>query len=124
MTTTVRIGILGVLLVAAPFVALPMSRTLALAQVFTPQDESPKDYPEGPGRDQTFYFCTACHGFKLVAAQGQARPQWEDTLDFMTQRHSMPKLEGADRKVVVDYLTAAFPPRTAPRGGQNPFLKR
>ena len=121
MMTMVRIGILGAL-VAAPLVALPTTATLA--QVFTPRDESPKDFPEGTGRDQTFYFCTACHGFKLVAAQGQARPQWEDTLDFMTRRHNMPKLEGADRKVVLDYLTAAFPPRPAPRGSQNPFLKR
>lgn len=96
----------------------------ALAQTFTPRDESPADYPEGPGRDQTFYACTPCHGFKLVAQQGQARPQWEDTLDFMTKRHNMPKLDDADRKVVLDYLAAAFPPRTTPGGWQNPFLNR
>ena len=105
-----------VLAVAAP--------QAASAQAVTPRDETPADYPDGPGRDQTFYTCTACHGFKLVAAQGQARAQWEDTLDFMTQRHSMPKLEGNDRKVVLDYLEAAFPPRRAPGGFQNPFLKK
>lgn len=96
----------------------------ALAQAFTPRDESPADFPAGPGRDQTFYACTPCHGFKLVAAQAQARGQWEDTLDFMTQRHGMPKLEGNDRKIVLDYLEAAFPPRRAPGGWQNPFQKR
>jgi mono/diheme cytochrome c family protein len=122
MASTARTSIMvGALLIAPLLAALT---TMATSQVFTPRDESPRDYPEGPGRDQTFYTCTACHGFKLVAAQGQSRPQWEDTLDFMTQRHSMPKLEGADRKNVVDYLTASFPPRTAPRGPQNPFLKR
>jgi len=96
----------------------------ALAQTFTPRDETPADYPDGPGRDQTFYTCTPCHGFKLVAAQAQARVQWEDTLDFMTQRHAMPKLEGNDRKIVLDYLEAAFPPRRAPGGWQNPFQKK
>ena len=105
-----------VLAVAAP--------AAAAAQVFTPRDESPADYPAGPGRDQTFYTCTPCHGFKLVAAQGQARGQWEDTLDFMTTRHNMPKLEGNDRKIVLDYLEAAFPPRRTPGGWQNPFLKK
>ena len=29
-----------------------------------------EDLPEGPGREETFYACTACHNFKLVAAQG------------------------------------------------------
>jgi len=116
-------SILGAL-VAVPLIALALPVPLTLAQVFNPRDESPQDFPQAPGRDQTFYTCTACHGFKLVAAQGQARPQWEDTLDFMTQRHSMPKLEGDDRKIVVDYLTAAFPPRTSPPGPQNPFLKK
>jgi len=96
----------------------------AAAQVFTPRDESPADYPAGPGRDQTFYTCTPCHGFKLVAAQGQARAQWEDTLEFMTKRHNMPPLEDNDRKIVLDYLEAAFPPRRTPGGWQNPFLKK
>jgi hypothetical protein len=102
-------------------VAAPVA---AAAQAVTPRDETPADYPDGPGRDQTFYTCTACHGFKLVAAQGQARGQWEDTLDFMTVRHNMPKLEGNDRKIVLDYLEASFPPRRAPGGFQNPFLKK
>ena len=120
MTSKRRMGILAGAL--APLLALMV--TPAAAQVFAPRDETPQDFPDVPGRDQAFYACTACHGFKLVAAQAQARPQWEDTLDFMTQRHSMPKLEGGARKTVVDYLTAAFPPRTAPRGAQNPFLNR
>jgi hypothetical protein len=94
------------------------------AQGFVPTNEKPQDYPEGPGRDQTFYMCTACHGFKLVAAQSQTRAQWEDTLDFMTRRHNMPKLEGADREVIVGYLAATFPQRAAPRGAPNPFLKK
>ena len=39
----------------------------AIAQTFTPGDESPEDFPAGAGRDETFYACTACHNFKLVA---------------------------------------------------------
>src|SRR5205823_14648794 len=116
-------SILGAL-VAAPLIAVALPVPLTLAQVFNPRDESPQDFPQAPGRDQTFYTCTACHGFKLVAAQGQARPQWEDTLEFMTKRHNMPPLEDNDRKIVLDYLEAAFPPRRTPGGWQNPFLKK
>jgi hypothetical protein len=36
----------------------------------------------------------------------------------------MPKLDGDQRKVVLDYLEATYPPRTAPRGWQNPFQKK
>lgn len=95
------------------------------ASEFTPADEAPEDYPEGAGREETFYSCTACHGFKLVAQQGQSRRQWDETLDFMTQKHNMPALADDDRKLVLDYLEATFPPRApTARGRQNPFLNR
>jgi hypothetical protein len=40
---------------------------------FIPSDETPEQFPAGPGREDTFYACTACHGFKIVAQQGTAR---------------------------------------------------
>jgi hypothetical protein len=96
----------------------------AQTPAFTPRDDSPENYPAGPGRDQTFSTCTPCHGFRIVAQQGQSRRQWDETLDWMTQRHGMPKLEGNDRTAVLDYLETAFPPRASPRGWQNPFQNR
>jgi hypothetical protein len=108
-----RLAAMVALLLAAPAAAQP--------PVFTPRDERPEDYPAATGREQTFYTCTPCHGFKLVAQQGQSRRQWDDTLDFMAARHNMPKLAEADRKIVLDYLEASFPPRTAPGGFRNPF---
>ena len=97
---------------------------LAQAPGFTPRDENPEDYPPGPGRDATFYACTGCHGFKIVAQQGQSRQQWQDTLDWMTQKHGMPHVDGELRQIVLDYLEATYPPRTSPGGWQNPFQKR
>lgn len=102
---------------------------LAFAQApqgFNPSDETPEEFPAGPGRDETFYSCVACHNFKLVAAQGMNRRQWEESLELMVKRHGMPPLDDTDRKVVLDYLENTYPPR-APSGGggwQNPFLKR
>ena len=98
----------------------------AAQTAFTPRDETPEDFPAGAGRDDTFYACTACHGFKLVAQQGMTRAQWEDSISLMVRRHNMPALDDKDRAVVLDYLEATYPPRS-PAGGrggwQNPFSK-
>ena len=98
----------------------------AIAQSsFAPSDENPEDFPEGAGRDETFYACTACHGFKLVAQQGMTRAQWDDSISLMIRRHNMPPPDDKDRAVLLNYLEAAYPPRApAARGGwQNPFAK-
>ena len=111
---------------AGLFPAIFLAAT-ALAQqpAFTPREEAPEEFAAGAGRDETFYACTACHNFKLVAQQGMNRRQWEDTLTLMTQRHGMPALDAKDREVVLNYLEGAYPPRTpAGRGWQNPFLNR
>ncbi|MCC6891050.1 MAG: hypothetical protein IT536_21185 [Hyphomicrobiales bacterium] len=109
-------------LAAALLAALLVTALPAAAETFVPAEEREEDYPAGEGREQTFYACVACHGFKIVAQQGQTREQWDDTLNWMTQKHGMPSLEGALRDTVLDYLAAAFPPRRAPGGWQNPFI--
>jgi hypothetical protein len=105
--------------------AVSAAGVAAAQQSFTPREEEPEEFPDAPGREETFYFCTACHNFKLVAQQGMSRMRWDGTLDFMTERHGMPKLEGKDRDAILDYLAQAFPESTdAGRGWQNPFLKK
>ena len=104
--------------------------TLALAVAATAaaafEIEEPETFPEAPGREETFYACTACHNFKLVAAQGLSRERWDSTIDYMRERHGMHALEPADREAILAYLAEAFPPRARQGGAgwQNPFLKR
>ena len=86
-----------------------------------PQEEQPEHYPDGPNREDTFYFCTACHGFKLVAAQGMSRARWNETFDLMVTRHNMPDVQGEERAKMLDYLEGAFPERKQPGGWKNPF---
>jgi hypothetical protein len=107
----------------ALFTLTVMSAT-AQQRTFEPRQEEPEEFPDFPGRDDTFYFCVACHNFKLVAQQGMSRQRWDGTLDLMTERHGMRKLVGKDRELILDYLAKAFPETEAPRGWQNPFLKR
>lgn len=89
-----------------------------------PPEEQPEQYPDGPNREETFYFCTACHSFKIVAAQGLSRERWDESLTWMVQRHAMPDVQGKDRDKILDYLAAAFPERTAPGGWKNPFAPK
>lgn len=98
--------------------------TASAQQNFEPRVEEPEEFPDFPGREDTFYFCVACHNFNLVAQQGMNRTRWDSTLDMMTQRHGMPDVQGKDREVMLDYLEKAFPEAETARGWQNPFLKR
>ena len=96
----------------------------AVAQsTFTPRDESPEEFAAGAGRDETFYTCTACHGFKLIAQQGMNRRQWDDSINLMITKHHMPPIDARTRETVLNYLEATFPPRQRP-GWQIPFLNR
>jgi hypothetical protein len=99
----------------------PLAANAQQQRTFVPTDESPEDLPPGTGREETFYSCTPCHGFKIVAQQGMTRAQWDDSLNWMTTKHGMNKIEGDDRKLILDYLEQHYPPTT--RGSPNPFLK-
>jgi mono/diheme cytochrome c family protein len=112
--------------ICATFTAIIWTTALFAQTTFAPRDESPEEFAAGAGRDETFYACTACHNFKLVAAQGLSRAGWEDSINLMIRRHNMPQLDAKDRDLVLNYLEAAYPPRApAARGGwQNPFSKQ
>lgn len=83
-------------------------------------EETPEVLPEGPGRDETFYGCTACHGTAIIRQQGMTRERWDDTMRVMTEKHGMVAYEGELRDTILDYLATHFPPRR--RAPDNPFL--
>ena len=106
-------------------VAVP-SKPAQVAEVkptFRPNDESPEDLPPGPGREETFYFCTACHGTAVIKAQGMRREQWDESLTWMQAKHNMPKPDAATREVLLGYLGTALPPKVQ-RGWVSPFQGR
>jgi hypothetical protein len=106
------------------FFAASIFAVSAQPKTFTPREESPEEFASGPGREETFYTCTACHNFKLVAQQGMSRRQWDEPITTMNEKHNMPKLDDKERAVVLGYLEVAYPPRAQERGWQNPFLNR
>ena len=107
-------------------------RMAALAAVLlTPavgfaQEETPETLPDFPGREETFGYCIACHSMKVVGRQGMDRARWDETLNWMTEKHSMPAPDPEMRKTLLDYLAQAFPPKAPAQGGGwvNPFAPK
>lgn len=98
--------------------------SLAQQPAFQPGAETPEVWPAGPGRDETFYQCTACHATGLITRIGMTRAQWNDIIDQMVTKNGMAAPEPADREVFLTYLSTAFPPRAPQQGGgnwRNPF---
>jgi hypothetical protein len=86
--------------------------------------DNPEDMPEGPGREEAFYGCIACHSMQVVVRQGMSRAMWDDTLTLMVERHGMWELEEEERALILDYLSVHFPAGAstgASRGWTNPF---
>jgi hypothetical protein len=111
-------------LVVLVVAAFPAPESAAQSRRVRPPEEQPEQYPDGPNREDTFYFCTACHSFKIVAQQGMSRERWDESLTWMTERHNMPQVHGKDRDKILDYLAGAFPERRAPAGWTNPFAPK
>jgi len=78
---------------------------------------------EGPGRAEVFGLCTACHDSAVIRRSRLSRPQWDGLMDWMTERHGMPPLEGALRSTIVDYLAAQYGAAQANPRARNPFLQ-
>ncbi|WP_431284819.1 hypothetical protein ACQW02_08405 [Humitalea sp. 24SJ18S-53] len=105
--------------VAAP---APAPVVAAAAPSAPPTGEETVDIlPEGPGREETFLACTACHSTALIRRSGFNRESWDGLMDWMVEKQAMNPLDPDMRRVIVDYLAASFPPRSAPRGRGNPF---
>lgn len=65
--------------------------------------------PAGPGREDVFYRCKACHSLMIVKQQGLSRPAWDESLEWMVEEQGMPPIEDeSTRARILDYLSAHF----------------
>ncbi len=64
--------------------------------------------PEGPGKEETFYFCHTCHSFLLVSQQRLSRAHWEETMDWMVEEQGMPEIDSEERTLILDYLETHY----------------
>ena len=66
--------------------------------------------PRAPGVEITYYTCSACHSFKLVAQQGLTKARWKDVLVWMVKEQEMEPLPPSDLTVVLGYLSKYYGP--------------
>ena len=102
---------------AAALALLAALTTGALAQGATAVEETPESLPDFKGRDETFGFCAGCHSFRVVGRQGMDRDRWDATLTFMTEKHNMPAPDLETRKLLLDYLSQAYPASSPAKSG-------
>ena len=50
-----------------------------------------------------------------------SRERWGETLRWTVEKQAMPALEGEDRRMVLDYLAGAFPPKAPAAAWRKPF---
>jgi cytochrome c len=68
-----------------------------------------QNLPPGPGREEVFYTCKACHSLMLVTQQGMSRDRWDDTLEWMVEEQGMDDIQDvATRDLILDYLSTHF----------------
>jgi cytochrome c553 len=109
---------------AAAAAAEAARRQAEAAQSIAGAREEETVLAEGPGRSETFGYCTACHNTALIRRSAFDRDQWDELMDWMTEKHGMTPLEGALRETIVNYLAEHYGPRQRGGGGRggNPFL--
>lgn len=108
-------NLLAVLLLIPAWAIAQSSDSAAVA-------EDPTVLPAGPGQEETFYACTACHSTAIIRRSGFPRAQWDGLMDWMVEKQGMNPLEGEERKLIVDYLAQHFGPRQPANRARNPFL--
>ena len=85
----------------------PWVRILILNYLSTHFGVDTEDYaglPPGPGREEVFYTCQACHSLMLVLQQRLSREDWDETLVWMVKEQDMPQPDPEERKIILDYL--------------------
>ncbi|MDG1437470.1 MAG: hypothetical protein P8P98_00740, partial [Emcibacteraceae bacterium] len=81
--------------------------TIIVGNVLGQEDDYPEMalLPQGEGREEVFYLCSACHSIKTVVQQKLSRDAWDKTLDYMVAEQGMPELDTEDRVKILNYLS-------------------
>ena len=83
-----------------------------LATHFGVDEEDWQGLPVGPGREEVFYVCQACHSLAIVKQQGLDRDTWDEILVWMVEEQAMDPLDPEERKIILDYLGTYFSDKT------------
>jgi mono/diheme cytochrome c family protein len=97
---------------AAAFLAITLSTSaLFSSQAFAQAMPDINELPPGPGREEVFYNCYACHSFRIIKQQRLPESTWDELMDWMVEKQGMAPLTPEDRKAIVSYLGKHFSPK-------------
>lgn len=71
-------------------------------------DDEWQGLPPGPGREEVFYACQACHSLALVKQQGLSKAAWDETITWMIEEQEMEPPEPEERALIVQYLATHY----------------
>lgn len=64
--------------------------------------------PAGPGAEETYYQCVACHSTAIIRQQRITDARWDYLWDWMIEEQGMPETDAATKATILDYLKTHF----------------
>lgn len=64
--------------------------------------------PDGPGAEDTYYQCVACHSTAIIRQQRLTDARWDYLWDWMVEKQGMTPAEPEVREAILTYLKTHF----------------
>lgn len=101
----------AVLAVPDPMAAAGDPHTRAATQTAAVQgNPNPElgDLPNGPGAEETYYQCVACHSTSIIRQQRVTDARWNYLWDWMVEAQGMVEPDDETKGVILGYLKQHF----------------
>lgn len=64
--------------------------------------------PDGPGAEQTYYQCVACHSTQIIIQQRITDLRWDELWKWMVEEQGMVEPEPETKQIILTYLKQNF----------------
>ncbi|MCZ0964239.1 cytochrome C-552 [Paracoccus benzoatiresistens] len=64
--------------------------------------------PDGPGAEDTYYQCVACHSTEIIKQQRVTDHRWDELWTWMVEAQGMVEPDDKTKKVILTYLKENF----------------
>jgi len=88
--------------------ALPGAAPLAGQAAAPAGDPDFGDLPRGPGMEDTYYQCIACHSTSIIRQQSLTDERWDYLWTWMIEEQGMQDADPEIRETVLTYLKTHF----------------
>ncbi|QYX57156.1 cytochrome C-552 [Roseovarius sp. SCSIO 43702] len=94
----------------------PAANPLAPAAGATPEPETPEaepdpelgNLPAGPGAEETYYQCVACHSTAIIRQQRLSDERWDYLWTWMIEDQGMVEPDEETKELILTYLKTHF----------------